>query len=93
MMDAKRINFSTKTSQPLMQSTPHASAKLQNSITLIIFLSATDRDKTDVTEPGQMAYQAGKPGFGLKWFAVAVAPGNRRLYRVDNYLFDHGPLS
>ena len=31
MMDGKRINFSTKTtSQPLMQSFPHALAKLQN---------------------------------------------------------------
>ena len=31
MMDAKRINFSTKTtSQPLMQNSPHAPANLQN---------------------------------------------------------------
>ena len=51
-------------------------------ITLIIFLSATDRlDR--LTDLGQMAYHAGNPSLQPKPVRVAAASGRRRLYWAD----------
>ena len=41
-------------------------------------------DKRDVTDPGQMAYQAGNPWLRPKPVGVAADSGRRRLYRADN---------